>query len=154
MKFCQNNLLYGRSFFFFFFFFFFEDNETQNVRFLICLSKLPSLHLSRVITATILFHQFILYSSSFVGTLENEIPGADLEPCQLKIKQFSPEILKFSAKYKYNPFTLNCSMVLRTFTFIFYASLPIMGSNSFRKSSYKEKTAGSDRVSRLFFRFL
>ena len=55
---------------------------------------------SRVITATILFLQFILHSSSFVGTLKNEIPGAALELCQLKLKQFSPEILKFSTKYE------------------------------------------------------
>ena len=40
------------------------------------------------ITATMLFFQFILYSSSFVRTLKNEIPGATLELCQLKIKQF------------------------------------------------------------------
>ena len=55
--------------------------------------------------------QFILYLSSFVGTLENEIPGAALEPCQLKSKQFSPDILKFSTKHKENPFTLNYSVV-------------------------------------------
>ena len=55
----------------------------------------------RVITATImLFLQFILYSSSFVGTLKNEIPGAALELCQLKLKQFSPDILKFSTKHE------------------------------------------------------
>ena len=46
------------------------------------------------ITATMLFLQFILNSSSFVGTLKNEIPGAALELCQLKTKQFSPNILK------------------------------------------------------------
>ena len=87
--------------------------------------------------------QFILYSSSFVGTLVNEIPGAALEPCQLKIKQFSPEILKFSTKHKYIPFTLNYSMVLRTFLFIFHAGLCRLDSNNFRNSSYKEKAAGS-----------
>ena len=47
-----------------------------------------------------LFLQFILYSSSFVGALKNEIPGAALELFQLKIKQFSLEILKFSIKKK------------------------------------------------------
>ena len=109
---------------------------------------------SRVITATMLFLQFILYSSSFVGTLKNEIPGAALELCQLKIKQFSPEILKFSTKHEDNPFTLNCYMVPRTFLFIFYAGSRGLGSNNFRNSSYKEKTAGSARVSRLSFRFL
>ena len=41
---------------------------------------------SRVITATMLFVQFVQYLSSFVGTLKNEIPGAALELCQLKIK--------------------------------------------------------------------
>ena len=55
--------------------------------------------------------QFILYLSSFVGTLEKEIPGAALEPCQLKNKQFLPDILKFSTKHKENPFTLNYSVV-------------------------------------------
>ena len=43
---------------------------------------------------------FILYPSSFVGTLKNEIPGAALELCQLKLKQFSPDILKFSTKHE------------------------------------------------------
>ena len=43
---------------------------------------------------------FILYPSSVVGTLKNEIPGAALELCQLKLKQFSPEILKFSRKHE------------------------------------------------------
>ena len=47
-----------------------------------------------------LFLQFILYSSSFVGTLKNEIPGAALELCQLKLKQFSLDILKFSIKHE------------------------------------------------------
>ena len=42
---------------------------------------------SRVGTATMLFLQFMLYSSSFVGTLKNEIPGTSPEFCQLKIKE-------------------------------------------------------------------
>ena len=45
-----------------------------------------------------LFLHFILYSPFFVATLKNEIPGAALEPCQLKVKQFSPDILKFKHK--------------------------------------------------------
>ena len=109
---------------------------------------------SRVITATMLFLQFILYSSSFVGTLKNEILGAALELCQLKIKQLSPDILKFRTKHEDNPFTLNCFMVPRTFLFIFHAGSRRLGSNNFRNSSYKEKTVGSARVSRLFFLFL
>ena len=100
---------------------------------------------SRVITATMLFLQFILYSSSFVGTLKNEIPGAALELYQLKLKQFSPED---------NPFTLSYFMVPRTCLFIFDAGSRRLGSNNFRNSSYKEKTVGSARVSRLSFRFL
>ena len=76
---------------------------------------------SRLKTATMLFRKFILYSSSFVGTLKNEIPGAALELCQLKIKQFSPDILKFSTKHEDNPFTLNCFMFPRTFLFMFHA---------------------------------
>ena len=99
---------------------------------------------------------FILYPSSFVGTLKNEIPGAALELCQLKLKQFSPDILKFSRKHEDNPFTLNCYMVPRTFLFIFHAGFRRLGSNSFSfwNSSYKEKRVGSARVSRLSFRFL
>ena len=93
--------------------------------------------------------QFILYSSSFVVSLENEIPGAALEPCQLKSKQFSPDILKFSTKHKDNPFTLNYSEVPCTFVFIFHAGSNILGSNSFWNSTYKEKMLGSARVSRL-----
>ena len=42
----------------------------------------------------------MLYPSSFVGTLKNEIPGGALELCQLKLKQFSPEVLKFSTKHE------------------------------------------------------
>ena len=101
-----------------------------------------------------LFHQFVQYSSSFVGTPKNEIPGAALELCQLKLKQFSPDILKFSTKHEDNPFTLNCFMVPRTCLFIFDAGSRRLGSNNFRNSSYKEKTAGLARVSRLSFRFL
>ena len=100
-----------------------------------------------------LFLQFVQYLSSFVGTPKIEIPGAALELCQLKIKQFSPGILKFSTKHEDNPFTLNCFMVPRTFLFIFHAGSRRLGSNNFRNSSYKEETAGSARVSRLSFRF-
>ena len=50
-----------------------------------------------------LFLQFMLYSSSFVGTLvKNEIPEAALELCQLNIKQLSPDILKFKTKHEDN----------------------------------------------------
>ena len=96
-----------------------------------------------------LFLQFMLYSSSFVGTLKNKTPEAALELCQLKIKQLSPDILKFRTKHEDNLFTLICSVVSRSFLFIFYAGSPGLGSNNFRNTSYKEKTAGSTRVSRL-----
>ena len=99
-----------------------------------------------------LFLQFMLYSSSFVGTLKNKMPEAALELCQLKIKQLSPDILKFRTKHEDNqdnPFTLNCFVVSRSFLFIFHAGSRGLGSNNFRNSSYKEKTAGSARVSRL-----
>ena len=109
---------------------------------------------SRVITATILFLQFILYSSSFVGTLKHEIPGTALELCQLKRQQFSTDILKFSTKHEDNPFTLNCFMVSRTCLFIFDAGSRRLGSNNFRNSGYKEKTTGLARVSKLSSRFL
>ena len=46
------------------------------------------------------FSSFYTVSSSFVGTLKNEIPGAALELCQLQLKQFSPEIFKFSTKHE------------------------------------------------------
>ena len=105
-----------------------------------------------------LFLQFMLYSSSFVGTLvKNEIPEAALELCQLNINQVSPDILKFRTKHEDNQdnlFTLNCFVVSRSFLFIFHAGSRGLGSNNFRNSSYKEKPAGSARVSRLSFRFL
>ena len=84
-----------------------------------------------------LFLQFALYSQSFFGTLKNEILGAALELCQLKIEHFSPGILKFSTKHEDNPFTLNCSMVPRTFLFIFHGSLHGLSSKNFQNSSYK-----------------
>ena len=65
-----------------------------------------------------LFLQFMLYSSSFVGALKNEIPEAALELCQLKIKQLSPDILKFRTKHEHNPF--NCSVVSRSFSFVIF----------------------------------
>ena len=98
-----------------------------------------------------LFLQFMLYSSSFVGTLvKNEIPEAALELCQLNINQLSPDILKFRSKHEDNqdnPFTLNCFVVSRSFLFIFHAGSRGVGSNNFQNSSYKEKTAGSAPVS-------
>ena len=103
-----------------------------NVRFLICLFKVLSITLSQLITATILFLQFVLW--------------------QLKTEQFSPGILRF--KHEDNPLTLNRSKVLRTFLFIFHAGLHRLGSKNFRNSSYKEKTVSSARVSRLSFCFL
>ena len=101
-----------------------------------------------------LFLQFMLYSSSSVGALKNEIPEAALELCQLKIKQLSPDILKFRTKHEDNPFTLNCSVVPRSFLFVFHAGLRGLGSNNSRNSKYKEKTGGLASVSRLSFRFL
>ena len=101
-----------------------------------------------------LFLQFMLYSSSFVGTLKNEIPEAALALSQPEIKQLSPDILKFRTKHEDNPCTLNCSVVPLSFLFVFHAGLRELGSNNSRNSSYKEKTAGSGRVSRLSFRFL
>ena len=101
-----------------------------------------------------LFLQSIPYSSSFVGTLKNEISGAALELCQLKVKQFSPDILKFSTKHEDNCCTLNCFMVTRTCLFIFDAGSRRLGPNNFRNSSYKEKTTDSASVSELSFSFL
>ena len=105
-----------------------------------------------------LFLQFVLYSSSFVGTLvEHEMPEAALDLCQLNIKQVSPDILRLRTRHEDNqdnPFTLNCFVVCRSFLFIFHAGSHGLGSNNFRNSSYKEKTAGSARVSRLSFPFL
>ena len=109
---------------------------------------------SQVITATMSFLQFVLYSSSFVRALKNEIPEVALELCQLKIEQLSPDILKFRTKHKDNHFTFNCSVVSCSFLFVFHSVSHRLGSNDSRNSSYKEKTAGSARVSRLSFRFL
>ena len=101
-----------------------------------------------------LFLQFVEYSLSFADTPKNEIRGGALEICQLKGKQFSPDILRFCTKHKENLFALNCFMILRTILFTFHAGSRRLGSNNFRNSSYKEKTAGSARVSRLSFHFL
>ena len=105
-----------------------------------------------------LFLQFMLYSSSFVGTLiKNEIPEVAMELCQLKIKQLSPDILKFRTKHEDNQdnsFTFNCFVVSCSFLFTFNAGSRGLGSKTFRNSSHKENTAGSARVSRLSFRFL
>ena len=105
-----------------------------------CLFKLPSSPclVSQVITATMLFLQFVLYSSSFVGTLKNEIPEAALELCHMKIKQLSPEILKFRTKHKDNPFTLNCSVVSAAFCLYFMQAhvdwvLIILGTQVIKK---------------------
>ena len=90
-----------------------------------------------------LFLQFMLYSSSFVGTLvKNEIPEAALELCQLNIKQLSPDILRFRTKHEDNqdnPFTLNCFVVCRSFLFIFHAGSRGLGSNNFRTQVVKKK---------------
>ena len=78
--------------------------------------------------------QFAQYSSFFLGTPKSDIPGAALELCQLKTKQFSPEILKLNTKHKDNPFTLNCFLVHCTFLFIFHAgSREIFGSQVIKK---------------------
>ena len=152
----KNAVYYEWFSYFTYLFFFFEDNSAKYgiFVFLICLFKLPYITISRVITATMLFLQFVLYLPSFVGTLKYEIPGAALEPCQLKIEHFSPGILKFNTKHEDTLFTLNCSMVPCIFLFIFHAGLCGLGSKNFRNSSYKEKTASSACVSRLSFRFL
>ena len=101
-----------------------------------------------------LFLQFILYLSSFAGTLKNNIQGAALELCQLKTQQFSPKILKFSTKHEDNPFTLNCFTVRRTFIFIIHAGLRSLGSSNFQNSSYKQKTDSSGHAFKVSFRFL
>ena len=89
----------------------------------------------------------MLYSSSFVGTLKNETPETALELCQLKVKQLSPDILKSRTKYEDNPFTLNGSVLPRSFLFVSRAGSRGLGSNNSQNSSYKEKSAGLDRVS-------
>ena len=86
-------------------------------------------------------------------SIKSEIPEAALERCQLKIKQLSPDILKFRTKHEDNLFTLISSVIFGSFCFIFHADSPGLGSNNFWNSSYKEKTAESARVSRLSFRF-
>ena len=86
-----------------------------------------------------LFLQFAQYSSSFDGTPKNEIPGGALELCQLKINQFSPEILKFISEHEDNPFTLNCYLAPCTFLFLFHAGSRRLSSNNFRNSFIKQK---------------
>ena len=104
---------------------------------------------SQAITAIMLFLQFVLYLSSFVGTKKNEIPGAVLEPCQIKVKQLSPDILKFSTKHKDNPFTLNCSMFPCTFC-LYFMQACVDWVLIFWSSSYKEKMAGLAHVCSVF----
>ena len=65
----------------------------------------------------------MLYSSSFVGALKSEIQETALELCQLKIKQLSPDILIFRTKREHNPFTFNCSVVSRSFSFAIFPFL-------------------------------
>ena len=79
-----------------------------------------------------LFLQFMLHSSSFVGALKTEISEAALELCQLKIKQLSPDILKSRTKHENNPFTFNFSVVSRSFLFVFHAGSRWLGSNNSR----------------------
>ena len=98
-----------------------------------------------------LFLRFVLYLSSFVGVLRNEIPGAALELFQLKVKQFSLGILKSSTKHEYHAFTLNCFMISCTFLIIFHAGSRSLGSMNLRNSSFEGKTAGLAYFSRLFF---
>ena len=81
-----------------------------------------------------LFLQFVQYLLFFAGTLQNQIPGAAMELCQLKVKQFSPDILKFSTKHEQNLFTLKCFMVPRTFLLIFHAGA--CRSNDYLSVSY------------------
>ena len=100
------------------------------------------------------FLQFVLYSSSFVRALKNEIPEVALELCQLKIEQLSPDILKFRTKHKDNPFTFNCSVVSCSFLFVFHEGFRGLGSNNSLNSSYEDKTPGLACVSRLSFCFL
>ena len=105
-----------------------------------------------------LFLRLMPYSSSFVGTLaKNDIPEVAMELCQLNVKQLSSDILKFRTKHEDNQdnhFTLNSFVVSGSILFIFHAGSRGLGSNNFRNSSYKEKTAGLACVSRLSFRFL
>ena len=72
-------------------------------------------------------------------SIKTEIPEAALELCQLKIKQLSPDILKFRTKHQDNPFTLIYSVVSCSFLFILHVGSRGLGSNNFQNSSYKEK---------------
>ena len=67
------------------------------------------------------------------------MPGAALELCQLKLKQFSPDISKLSIKHKDNSFTLNCFMVPPTCLFIFDAGSHRLGSIIFGTQVIKKK---------------
>ena len=64
------------------------------------------------------------------------------------------EYHKFGIKHVVNPLTLNCLNFPHCLHLTFHAGLRVLGSNNFRNSSHKEKTAGSARVSKLSFRFL
>ena len=62
-----------------------------------------------------------MLSSSSFGALKREIQETALELYQLKIKQLSPDILKFRTKHEHNPF--NCSVVSRSFSFVIFPFL-------------------------------
>ena len=100
-----------------------------------------------------LFFQFILYFSSFVGILKKEIPGAAPELWHLKSKQFWPDIIKFKRKHEDNLFNLNYSTVPRSCLYFMQARVDWVRI-IFGTQVIKKKLAGSARVSRLSFCFL
>ena len=70
----------------------------QFILYSLSLAGILKIEISGTVLEPCKFLKFILYSSSFAGTLKNEISGTALEPGKLKIKQLSPDILKFSTK--------------------------------------------------------
>ena len=143
MQFSRSNLLMTDHFFL-------RIIQLRMSVFLNCLyHRITSNNWNNVISPVYAVFVFLCWYS-----IKNEIPEAALELCQLKIKQLSPDILQFRTKHKDNPFTIICSVVFRSFLFIFHAGSRGLGSNNFRNSGYKENTAGLARVSRLSFSFL
>ena len=122
--------------------------EVWGVRFLIFLFILPS---TQVITATMLFFQF-----DFVVILRWYSKKLDPKnfPGTIAVKDWAVLTRHSQIWHKAWSFDFKLVTFSGLFILIFHLGFRGMGSNNFRNSRYKEKTAGLTRVSRLPFRFL
>ena len=96
-----------------------------------------------------LFLQFVQYSIRHPLLLLQKMSARSC-PGTMPVKNWAVLTRHSQIQHEDNAFTLNCYMVPRTFLLIFHAGSRRLRSNNYRNSSYKEKSAGSARVSRLF----